>query len=357
MGQNIPATSGKLTNMPQDFDQLDQLPGGFFDCTTATIRSVFPRPTLIHLRGKGPRLLFISILLHGNESTGLDVMQQILATYPELDQLPCSIMLFVGNVFAAESDCRFLDDQIDFNRCWPGTELGESATSRMMQQVFDIATAQALFVAIDIHNNTGKNPHYACITDVTDENRSLAARFNRVALVFDKVGVSTRAFNGICPAITLECGKPGEASGIRHCRRFIEEILVLDELPAERPPRDRQHLVESHATLNIPDNVSFEFDPDADSDLRFESNFEIHNFTPLDPEQVFAYSRIARPLAITDQNGHDVTDELVRIEQGKVYLNNTLMPAMITQDKKIVRQDCLCYLLQDYLEHSNHDNL
>jgi len=27
------------------------------------------------------------------------------------------------------------------------------------------------------------------------------------------------------------------------------------------------------------------------------------------------------------------------------------MPAMITRDKLVVRQDCLCHLLQDYLHH------
>ena len=41
----------------------------------------------------------------------------------------------------------------------------------------------------------------------------------------------------------------------------------------------------------------------------------------------------------------------MRVENGKVYLNRTLMPAMITLDKTIVRQDCLCYLLEDYPSH------
>jgi succinylglutamate desuccinylase len=334
--------------MLEHFDCLDSLPDGFFDISIANIREVFPRPTLIHLRGENPRVLFVSILLHGNESTGLSVMQRVLANHQ--DHLPHSIMLFVGNVRAAEANRRYLADQVDYNRCWPGSDYHDDhETARMMHQVFEICHQQPLFAAVDIHNNTGKNPHYACITDTNNANRNLAARFNRVALVFTKKGVSTAAFDGVCPALTIECGKPGDEKGIAHGSEFIEALIDLDEIPEHRPTREHLHLVESHATLNVPDNVSFAFDPAAQADLRFDRDFENINFTLVDPDEVFAYTSIERPLAITDENGADITEQILRIEKGNIYLNNTLMPAMITLDKEIVRQDCLCYLLQDYL--------
>ncbi len=335
--------------MIEKFDRLHGLPDGFFDITTANIRSLFPNPTLVQLDGRDSQFLFISILLHGNEYTGLEVMQKILAEHAQ--DLPRSILLFVGNVRAAEANRRFLPNQVDYNRCWPGTELEPSPTSGMMQRVVEIAHGLPLFAAIDIHNNTGKNPHYACITDPNMQNQNLAARFNRVGMVFNHRGVSTMAFDGICPAITLECGLPGDPQGIEHACRFIEGMLTLDELPHSQPTRHALHLVESHLTMNIRDEVSYAFDPAADADLRFENDFEDRNFTLFDPHQVFGYTRIARPLSITDTDGHDVTDEILRVEEGRIYLNNTLMPAMITRDRLVIRQDCLCHLLQDYLHH------
>jgi len=335
--------------MIENFDRLHGLPDGFFDISSANIRSLFPNPTLIHLDGKDPNFLFISILLHGNEYTGLKVMQKILAE--QAQDLPRSILMFIGNVRATEANRRYLPDQVDYNRCWPGTELEASATSQMMQRVVEIAHGLPLFAAIDIHNNTGKNPHYACITDPNMQNQNLAARFNRVGMVFNHRGVSTMAFDGICPAITLECGLPGDPQGIEHACRFVEGMLTLDELPQSQPTRHALHLVESHLTLNIPEDVSFAFDPVADVDLRFEHDFEDRNFTLFDPHQVFGYTRVERPLSITDTDGHDVTDEILRVEEGKIYLNNTLMPAMITRDRLVIRQDCLCHLLQDYLHH------
>ena len=333
--------------MSDVFDRLQALPDGFFDIKTARIREIFPRPTLIHLAGKDERIVFVSILLHGNETTGLDVMQKVLHKF--VDGLPRSVLLFIGNVRAAEADRRFLPDQVDYNRCWPGTDLAPSETSRMMQRVVEIANEKPLFAAIDIHNNTGQNPHYACITNVNPQNRNLASRFNKVAMVFSKKGVSTMAFDGICPAVTLECGMPGDADGIEHACRLLEDLLKLDELPQQEPGRNELHLVESHATLNIPDHVSFAFDPGADVDIRFDSNFEERNFTLVDPQQVFAYTRIERPLSITDQHGHDITDDVLRIDEGRIFLNHTMMPAMITRNKEVVRQDCLCYLMQDYV--------
>jgi len=335
--------------MIEKFDRLHGLPDGFFDITTANIRSLFPNPTLVQLDGRDSQFLFISILLHGNEYTGLEAMQKILAEHAQ--DLPRSILLFVGNVRAAEANRRYLPDQVDYNRCWPGTELEPSPTSGMMQRVVEIAHGLPLFAAIDIHNNTGKNPHYACITDPNMQNQNLAARFNRVGMVFNHRGVSTMAFDGICPAITLECGLPGDPQGIEHACRFVEGMLTLDELPHSQPTRHALHLVESHLTMNIRDDVSYAFDTAADADLRFENDFEDRNFTLFDPHQVFGYTRVARPLSITDTDGHDVSDEILRVEEGRIYLNNTLMPAMITRDRMVIRQDCLCHLLQDYLHH------
>ena len=90
--------------MIEKFDRLHGLPDGFFDITTANIRSLFPNPTLIQLDGRDPRFLFVSILLHGNEYTGLEVMQKILSDHAH--DLPRSILLFIGNVRAAEANRR-----------------------------------------------------------------------------------------------------------------------------------------------------------------------------------------------------------------------------------------------------------
>jgi succinylglutamate desuccinylase len=329
--------------------QMDEIPAGFFELETGHILDVFPTPTLLKLTGEKPAALFVSILLHGNEYSGLKAVQAILQKYH--DHLPRSMYIFIGNVEAAARDLRTLPGKTDFNRCWPGTEMEPNAETVLTQQVIDIVSAGELFAALDIHNNTGANPHYACMTDVTRDNQHLAAMFNHIGLVFKRPkGVSTMAFNGLCPAVTLESGKPGDATGIHHASEMIDALLHMDHFPQrEIAPHDLQ-LVQSLATLNIPDDVSFDFNLSAQADLTFEPGFERKNFTEIKPTDVFAITRVAKPLLITNQDGEDVGDEVMRIENGRVYLNKTLMPAMITLDKSIIRQDCLCYLLVDYAQ-------
>ena len=335
--------------MIETFDRLHGLPAGFFDITTANIRSLFPNPTLVQLDGADSNPLFISILLHGNEFSSLAVMQRVLAKYA--DGLPRSILMFVGNVRAAEANLRHLPDQVDYNRCWPGTQMEANPTTQMARRVIEIAQGQPLFAALDIHNNTGRNPHYACITDANARNQNLAAMFNRIAMVYHYKGVCTMAFDGFCPAATLECGIPGDPTGIDHACALVEDLLTLEALPEEEPSRAQLHLVESHLHVHIPDHVSYEFDVDADADLNFAADIEARNFTLMDPRQVFAHTRVARPITVLDTNQHDVTDEVLRVEGGNIYFNQTLMPAMITRDKLVIQQDCLCHLLQDYLPH------
>lgn len=326
---------------------INSLPDGCLDVESSDIRSVLPEPSLIYLEGEREPALFVSILLHGNEFSGLIALQTILRKYP--DRLPRSLYLFVGNVEAAEQNRRVLPGQTDFNRCWPGTLIKENDETRLMQQVIEKVTAKPLFAAIDVHNNTGTNPHYACMTEVTQSNQQLAAMFNHIGVYFTRPkGVSTMAFNGICPAVTLESGKPGDALGIQHIIEMIDGLLHMEHIP-DRPVADHDlQLVHTQVTLNIPDRVSFDFGLSQQADLLFETGFERKNFTEIRPTDIFAYTRVDRPLEITDQNGDNVTDEILHIENGQVFLKQTMMPAMITLDKTIIRQDCLCYLMVDY---------
>ncbi len=210
---------------------LSELPDDFYDFRVSNILQVFPTPTLIHLKGKKGQPLFISILLHGNEFSGLKTMQALLKKYA--DDLPRPVYLFIGNVLAAASGLRVIPCQTDFNRCWPGTDIEKNDATKMMQQVVNIVTEKPLFAAIDLHNNSGFNPHYACITDVTQDNYHIAAMFNHIGMVFrSPKGVSTMAFDGICPAATLE--RDGR---IRHVEGLRFPVGELDGAVRDRTVR------------------------------------------------------------------------------------------------------------------------
>ena len=338
--------------MNNDLNLLNDLPDTFLDISYRDIKNIFDKPTLIHLKGRKEPALFVSIMLHGNEFSGLQIMQEILKKYKESDgyALPRSIWLFVGNIEAASQGLRRLDNELDFNRAWPGTPEPEAPTAKLIAQVMEKITENELFAALDLHNNTGKNPPYGCISVVNEKNKYLSSFFNHIAMVFHTPkGVSTMAFDDICPAITLECSTPGNPLGIDKAVALIDDLLHMDPFPEKPLPSHVLQLVHNHAVLKVADNVNFGFEDDEGNfELTLVENFDRHNFTRLETSEVFAHTTLDKPLIATAEDGTDITDELISNDNGAISLKKPLMPAMITLDKRIIVQDCLCYLLEDY---------
>ena len=55
---------------------------------------------------------------------------------------------------------------------------------------------------------------------------------------------------------------------------------------------------------------------------------------------------LAAPLDVRDESGRDVSSDFFEVTDGQVRLTRTAMPAMLTLDAHVVRQDCLCYLME-----------
>jgi succinylglutamate desuccinylase len=207
--------------------QYDALPPGLLDLPAARLGEVLPGPTLIHLPGRRTPPLFVSVLLHGNEDTGWLAAQSVLKKYATTE-LPRALSLFIGNIDAARCGLRRLDGQPDYNRVWPGSEETQPVELAMMQQVVDAMRARGVFASIDIHNNTGLNPHYACVNRLEQDFLHLATLFSRIVVYFIRpLGVQSAAFAELCPAVTLECGKPGTPGSIEHAADFMEACLHL----------------------------------------------------------------------------------------------------------------------------------
>ncbi|HET6786798.1 MAG TPA: hypothetical protein VFH49_02470, partial [Aquabacterium sp.] len=69
------------------------------------------------------------------------------------------------------------------------------------------------------------------------------------------------------------------------------------------------------------------------------------NFRELDAGATFGFTRQPAPLQVWDEAGQDVADEFFQVADGQLLLRRPSMPAMLTLDERVVRQDCLCYLM------------
>lgn len=328
--------------------EWDHLPEKFLHVEASELHAILPGPALIHLPGRREAPLFVSILLHGNEDTGLKAMQAVLKKYQQ-QLLPRALSLFVGNIEAARAGMRRLQGQVDFNRVWPSDENAPiTEEHRMMQAVTDIMAKRGVFASIDIHNNTGLNPHYACINRLEEPFLHLATMFSRIVVYFTHPkGVQSEAFAQLCPAVTLECGKPGGMGGVEHAASFVEGALHLSDFPTHPVASQDLELFQSVAVVKVPDTVSLSVG-DPSTDLCLIEQIDHYNFRLLEPGTQLGTIANACPAPLHVHNGADVdvSGQYFENRDGQLLTTRRVMPAMLTRDIRIIRQDCLCYLME-----------
>lgn len=328
--------------------QIDSLPDLFLTARAELLFDLLGGPTLVHLPGRRDPPLFVSLLLHGNETTGLFAVQQLLRQYAGRT-LPRALSLFIGNVEAASSGLRRLAGQPDYNRVWPGSEEAASPEQRMMAQVVDIMRERGVFASIDVHNNTGINPHYACINRVDTQFMHLASLFSRTVVYFTRpAGVQSSAFAQICPAVTVECGKVGQAAGVDHASEFLEACLHLSEIPQHAVAAHDINLFHTVAIVKVPGAYSFSFD-DSDADIRFVPDLDHLNFRELPAGFNLAEAASGEiALEAWNEQGLDVAHAYFATQDGVICTTRPVMPSMFTLDERVIRQDCLGYLMERY---------
>jgi hypothetical protein len=325
----------------------ETLPDGLLELEAHQLHTRLPGPSLIHLPGRRPEALFVSVLLHGNEGTGWLAIRDVLRNYRD-QPLPRALSLFIGNVAAAKEGARHLENQRDYNRIWPGTETPSCPECPMAAQVVEAMRRRPLFASLDIHNNTGLNPHYACVNRLEPAFLHLATLFSRTVVYFTRpLGVQSAAFADLCPSVTLECGKPGSAHGTEHAADYIEACLHLSEFPRHPVAPHDLDLYHTVATVKVPEAVSFSF-VNEDRHIRFHPELDHFNFRELAAGTVWGEvnGRADGYLQVTDEGGRDVSREFFDCRGGEICLTKPLMPAMLTRDSQVIRQDCLCYLME-----------
>ncbi len=326
------------------------LPEGLLGLDATQLHARLGGPTLIHLPGRREPPLFVSVLMHGNETTGWDAMRRVLGRHLHDGGLPRALGLFIANTEAAAEGVRHLPGQPDFNRAWPGGEIERGPVPETLREVVAEMRRRGLFAAVDVHNNTGLNPHYACVNVLDARSLHLATLFSRIVVYFIRPrGVASMAMAALGPSVTLECGKVGQGHGIRHAEEYLDACLHLVALPEHPVPAHDLDLFHTVAVVRIPPEVSFGFGEQG-YDIDFLADLERYNFRELPAGTVFGRVRegLGLPLRVQDEADAEVTARYFVVEEGELRTRRPVMPSMITRDTAVIRQDCLCYLMERY---------
>ncbi|MCB0405831.1 MAG: succinylglutamate desuccinylase/aspartoacylase family protein [Bdellovibrionales bacterium] len=330
----------------QALQEFHEIPAWFYETPVKELARVAGGPMLIHLKGARSPALFVSALLHGNEWTGLLALREWLkGLTPRNRPLPRDLILFVGNVEAAAINERRLADGPDFNRIWREPP---PAVAPLVHRILDLMRGNPPFAAIDIHNNTGKNPAYACVSQWEHRHLHLALLFGRL-VVFSEQPTTTFAYTSseFCPAVTLECGLSGEPAGVARAVEYLDACAHLSAFPTHPVlPQDIEGY-RTMARISVLDGVSFAFGeaacPNPDS-IVFRSDLDSLNFRELPVGTAIGFASTLDGITVHDKDGAPV--DCLSLREGQIVTTRPLVPAMLSVSPIAVRYDCLGYVME-----------
>jgi hypothetical protein len=239
---------------------------------------------------------------------------------------------------------------------WPGSDLTHTPEHDLMRTVVDILRHRGVYASIDLHNNTGSNPHYACVNRLDNRFLQLATLFGRTVVYFLRpTGVQSLALAELCPAVTLECGKVNDSVGVLHARDLVNAALNLSEIPGHPVAHQDIDLFHTVARIQVPESLGFEFAPE-EAELTLYPEIEHYNFRELPPGTAFGrvdktVQETGLALQVKDEEGRDVSERYFQLHQGELQLRQSVMPSMLTLNQTVIRQDCLGYLMERYNDH------
>jgi succinylglutamate desuccinylase len=327
---------------------FDDIPPGLLECNANELYQILTGPALIHLQGRRQPAVFVSVLLHGNEDTGWLAVRELLKEYRGR-ALPRALSLFIGNVEAARHQVRMRAGQPDFNRIWGDVAGADALRERaIVSEVVRTMRERRVFASIDIHNNTGVNPHYACVRRIDHRFFRLATLFSRTVVYFTKPdGVQPEPFSDFCPAVTVECGRAGQDYGVTHALEYLHTCLNLSEISDHPVAHHDMNLFHTVATVKVPPEFSIGLEGE-DVDIRLAPDIDSLNFQELPVDTVIGWIRRGSSalLHVSDETGHDAANRFFRIVGGAICTAVPVMPSMFTNDVQAIRQDCLGYIME-----------
>lgn len=311
------------------FDVRDRFDERLLDVEARELHRFLSGATVFDLRHDEVQPFFVSTLLHGNETSGWDAVRRFVSDYPE-----ASLILFIGNVLAAAQEMRHLPNEVDFNRIW-------------QQQPWHACLSELLetyqpWCGIDIHNNSGPNPHYSVVTDHNASTLALATLFsNKVIFTDHTLDILAHAVSFHCPALTIETGTVEDPTSEQRAYDFLECLNTIRHVPTSL-----QCDLESYATVGI---VKVEHENGSlDNFPRFDESLKRKSFETLPAGSPFINKLPSgwQVNVLDPAHDLDLTHDFLEFRDQSAFLKRDVVMSMFTHKPLLAIQDCVCYFLK-----------
>jgi hypothetical protein len=135
--------------------------------------------------------------------------------------------------------------------------------------------------------------------------------------------------------------------GVEHALDYLDTCLHFSHFPDHPPATHDIDLFHTVAQVKIGEHIDFSFHNNT-ADLKLNSDLERMNFTEIKVGTPFGIVKpnTPMPLISKDDNGMDNTNNFFAVNNQHLVIRKAVMPSMLTLNEAVIRQDCLCYLME-----------
>ncbi len=310
------------------------------------------KPTVIRVTGKNPsRTRALVTLLHGNEPSGFFAVHRWLmqGLVP-----PTNLIFIFGNIPAAKLSPVFSTRQLpegrDMNRCFRAPYTGFEG--EVAEQILDLLHTARPEALIDMHNTSGTGPSFGVTINLDERHLALTSLFTERLMYTDlRLGALMEFSERDVPTVTIEVGGAQDdhahALAYEGLQRYIaaEDVLVT---PAADWNLDvlRQPV---RVELNDGIRLAYGESPSTDADLTLRADIEHLNFGVVKTDVCLGWvgESVRHCFRTVNGQGQEISEKILRIEDGKLYPAQDIKAFMITANPVIAKSDCLCYVVTD----------
>lgn len=324
---------------------LTELPYNFYNITQKNILETFQDPTMITLKGKSKKTVIISTILHGNETSGMEILKSFFKQNTPTS-LEKNVILFLGNPRAYSLNKRQLENQLDYNRIW---KYGHSFEHMIAKEALSYFKKFDLEACIDFHNNTGKNPIYACVNRKKESFLRLAQKFSDKVVYFtEPASALSNIMGDYCPSVTVEGGLSGFELGINQGIRLMEEVINGNSWQKDSITIENVH--QSFGTILVHPHCQIDFDGQLtnSNDISIIKDFDDLNFKEVEKDYYLGLIKDPSKIKIINKYGVNITKDFLKFDKQKIFCNQKFTASMFTRNIDVAKSDCLGYLMKKY---------
>ncbi len=310
---------------------------------------IMGQPTYITIDGAdSTRTRALVTLLHGNEPSGLSaVFRWIKSGRKPAMNIVCVIASVEASLMEPIFSYRVIPGFRDLNRCFKSPYTIDSQ-GLLAEEILNLLNDYQPESVVDMHNTSGSGPSFGVVTHMDERHDALSSLFTQRIIVTDlRLGALMEISEHLFPTVTVECGGRLDDDAHQVAWEGLQRYFTEDNVLSPQETDWGLEMLHNPVRLELQNDCELTYAEHAVDGycLTLRQDVEHHNFGVIEKDTMLGWTHRQVDELFSSRNAQDqcVLNELVYVDDGKLFTRKDLKFFMITTNPVIAKMDCLFY--------------